>query len=246
MPEKNKKTIDRLASKTKIYMGIIAVLLIIICIYEQKLILPSILLYIGILHYSIWVAKKRNSEISNHIQELVFDVDNTAKRTLINSPFPLVILETNNNIIWKSSKFVSEFMNIDINTYLDDIIKEVKKEISSNNNGTIDKQITIGNKSYQILGEYVKSKKKEKNQTHIMTLYFIDITEQERLLKEYNDSKTCIGIIMVDNYDEIAQRIPKENMSQIIAKIEKNIYEWVEQMRRTCSENRKRHIHIYT
>lgn len=33
---------------------------------------------------------------------------------------------------------------------------------------------------------------------------------------------------MIDNYDEIAQRIPKEDMSQIIAKIEKNVYEWVE------------------
>ena len=33
---------------------------------------------------------------------------------------------------------------------------------------------------------------------------------------------------MIDNYDEISKMIPKEDMSQIIAKIEKTIYEWVE------------------
>lgn len=192
MPEKSKKTIDKLASRTKIYIGIITILLIIICIYEVKFIVPSVLLYAGILYYSVWVSKKRNSEISNHIQELVFDVDNTAKRTLINSPFPLVILETNGNIIWKSSKFVSEFMNIDINTYLDSIVKEVKTEIFSNKNEIIEKQMTIGNKTYKILGEYVKSKKREKNNNYMMTLYFIDITKQEQMAKEYKDAKTCI------------------------------------------------------
>ncbi len=229
MPETSKKSIDYLTSRTKIYIGIITILLFIICIYEVKFIIPSIFLYIGILNYSIWVARKRKSELSNHIQKLVLDVDTAAKRTLINSPFPLVILETNGNIIWKSSKFINEFMNIDINTYLDDIIKEVKQEISSNKNEIIEKHMIVGNKTYRILGEYVKSKKREKNTEYMMTLYFVDITDQETIMKEYNDSKTCVGIIMVDNYDEIAQRIPKEDISQAIAKIEKIIYAWAEE-----------------
>ena len=229
MPETSKKSMEYLTSRTKIYIGIITILLFIICIYEIKFIIPSIFLYIVILNYSIWVARKRKSELSNHIQELVLDVDTAAKRTLINSPFPLVILETNGNIIWKSSKFINEFMNIDINTYLDDIIKEVKQEISSNKNEIIEKHIIIGNKTYRVLGEYVKSKKREKNTEYMMTLYFVDITAQENIMKEYNDSKTCVGIIMVDNYDEIAQRIPKEDISQAIAKIEKIIYAWAEE-----------------
>ncbi len=229
MPETSKKSMEYLTSRTKIYIGIITILLFIICIYEIKFIIPSIFLYIVILNYSIWVARKRKSELSNHIQELVLDVDTAAKRTLINSPFPLVILETNGNIIWKSSKFVNEFINIDVNTYLDDIIKEVKQEISSNKNEIIEKHIIIGNKTYRVLGEYVKSKKREKNTEYMMTLYFVDITDQENIMKEYNDSKTCVGIIMVDNYDEIAQRIPKEDISQAIAKIEKIIYAWAEE-----------------
>ena len=229
MPETSKKSMEYLTSRTKIYIGIITILLFIICIYEIKFIIPSIFLYIVILNYSIWVARKRKSELSNHIQELVLDVDTAAKRTLINSPFPLVILETNGNIIWKSSKFVNEFINIDVNTYLDDIIKEVKQEIFSNKNEIIEKHIIIGNKTYRVLGEYVKSKKREKNTEYMMTLYFVDITDQENIMKEYNDSKTCVGIIMVDNYDEIAQRIPKEDISQAIAKIEKIIYAWAEE-----------------
>ena len=53
MPEKSKINIEKLTSKTKIYIGIIAVLLVIICIYERKFIIPSIILLIGIIYYSI-------------------------------------------------------------------------------------------------------------------------------------------------------------------------------------------------
>lgn len=64
--------------------------------------------------YTRWAENKRTTEISNHIQELLITMDSTAKKTLINSPLPLIIVETDGNIIWRSSKFVNEFANIDI------------------------------------------------------------------------------------------------------------------------------------
>ena len=227
MSNQNRKVIENLMSRTKIYMIIIAILLIVICIYEIRLIIPAIVMFFAILLYSYQIDKKRKAEISKHIHELIGDVDSAAKNTLINSPFPLVILETDGNIIWKSSKFVDEFMEIDINVYLDEIIKEVEQEIGHSNGKrqSIMKQIKIGKKIYKILGEYVKSKKGKKDE-YMMTLYFIDNTENIDLYTKYMNSQTCIGIIMVDNYEEIIQRISAEEKPQMIAKLEKAIYDW--------------------
>lgn len=44
--------------------------------------------------------------------------------------------------------------------------------------------------------------------------------------KKYEDSRTCVGILMLDNYEEIIQRIDVENRPQVIAEIEKVIYDW--------------------
>jgi excisionase family DNA binding protein len=33
-------------------------------------------------------------------------------------------------------------------------------------------------------------------------LYFLDTTENNELLKKYNDSQACMGLIMIDNYEE--------------------------------------------
>ena len=79
--------------------------------------------------YAFWTNNKRKAELSEHIKELTLTVDNAAKSTLINSPFPLVIAETNGNIIWKSTKFVSEFANININNYVNELIDDINSEI---------------------------------------------------------------------------------------------------------------------
>lgn len=227
MSNYNIKTLERVASRTKIYLVIIAVLLIVLCINNINFIIPSIILYFAILVYTIWVYNKRKGEISSYINELTYSVDSAAKNTLINSPFPLIILETNGNVIWRSSTFNKEFANVGINAYIDDLSAQIKSEIQ-NGIVKVDKKVNIDNKIYHVIGEHVKIKKKDrrKDNKYMITLYFIDITETEKLLDEYNNAKTCMGIIMLDNYEEIIQRLSEENKTQVMAEIEKKLHEW--------------------
>ena len=235
MPKNNKKMFDKFISKTKIYLLIIAVLLIAICFYEKNLITPAIIFYVLVLIYAYWTNNKGKVELSDHIKDLTLNVDSAAKSTLINSPFPLVIVETDGNIIWKSSKFIKEFVNVDIKNYLNDIVKEIKLEIENGSEENkkelkelISKEVEIGNKIYKVLGEYVKSKNgdsKDQNE-YITTLYFIDETEDIKIRKDFDDSKICIGVVMIDNYEELMQRIPNEDKPGIIALVEKTLYDW--------------------
>lgn len=102
MPDNpKKKIIENFISRTKIYLGIIAILFIVICIYDKRLIIPSIIIYILISIYSALTNKKKKGEYQDHIQELMFDIDSVAKSTLVNVPFPVVIVETSGKILWK-------------------------------------------------------------------------------------------------------------------------------------------------
>lgn len=226
----NKKILDNIVSRTKIYLIIILILLIVICIYNPTFIIPAVIIYIAIVIYSYLTNNKRKSEISEHLQDLTLTVDSAAKNTLINSPLPLIILETEGKVVWKSSKFVTEFANVDINNYIDDLTIIMKQEIQENKDQktkTIEKQMQIGKKTYKILGEFVKTKNnKKKSQEYMIIIYFMDETATMNLQKEYKDSQICVGIISVDNYEETMQRVENERKPEVIAKIEKNIYEW--------------------
>ncbi len=226
---KNKNFFENIVSKTKIYLVIIAILMIMLCIMNTQYIIPSIILYILIFIYSYWTNIKRKNEISKHIEEITFNIDSAAKNTLINSPFPLVILETDGTVIWRSSKFISEFESTDINNTLLDLAKELKNNIKQRNNKRdkhIQTKININKKTYKIVGNFSKSKNRKKQNEYMMTLYFIDYTEYEKISKKLEGSKTCIGIVKVDNYEEMMQRISNERRPQVLAEIDKSIYDW--------------------
>ncbi len=223
---KNKVNLDKLISKTKIYLIIIAIILVILSIIERRAIIPSIIVYILIVIYSIWSNKRRKVEISEHINELTLNVDKAAQCTIINSPFPLVVVETNGNIIWKSNNFVQEFANVDIGSHLTNIIKELKLNIEKNNDSNdhyICEKTQIGDKTYKILAEYTKCKEKE----YMATIYFLDETENENLLQKYNDSRISVGIVVMDNYEELMQMATEEEKLKITSEVEKNVYAWV-------------------
>lgn len=220
--------LEVIESKTKIYLVVIALLFIIISIEKPVYIIPSIILYTLIILYTIWVYKKRKDELYSYIDELTFTVDTAAKSTLINSPFPLIILQSDGTIIWRSSNFKQEFENIDIAPYIEDTMKDIKLDTETKEKMKIEKDVEIGEKTYHVIGDYIRIKKKDRKRQkeYMSVIYFVDITHQKDIEKKYDDEENCIGIVMIDNYEEVLQRISEENKSQVTANVEKKLYEW--------------------
>ena len=232
MQNNNRRIFDSLVSRTKIYLVLIFILLVVICILRPVMIVPSIIIFALIMAYTYFANNKRKSEISQHLQDLTLNVNATAKNSLIHSPFPLIILETDGNIIWRSTRYVSEFANEDMSIYIGDLLERINRKIEiqgADADKNIKEHITIGSSDYKVLGEFVKSgskDRKKQSDKYMMILYFIDETEENKLKREYENSKNCVGIIMIDNYEETMLQIDEEERTQLSAEIEKSIYEW--------------------
>lgn len=257
MQNNNRKRLETIVSRTKIYLAIIFILLIILSIENTNMIIPSILIYAVIMGYTYYANRKRKSEISETLQDLTLTVDSAAKTSLINSPFPLIIFETDGNIIWRSSKYISEFADIDMNSYITDLSSDVKQEIIERqkdekevNNKNIEKTIEIEKRNYKILGRYVnvknRDKDKRKSKEYMIILYFIDDTENVKLQKEYKDSKSCVGLIMVDNYEETIRSLDSAEQPVIMAKIDKEMYDWANKTNGVLiKSDRDRYVYLF-
>ncbi len=230
MPKDTKKSFDTILTKTKIYLVVIAILLIILCIQNIIFIIPSVVGYGLLLVYTFWKDSKNKNELDKHIQELTFNVDTIAKNALINSPFPLVIVESDGNITWKSVSYINEFGNTDVNNTIAEIVKGLQLETEENKKETaIYKQIQLGKREYKIIIEKIKttSKNRRKKANDMYVIYIIDNTEELQALKKFEQAKTCIGIIMIDSYDELVQSMAQEERTLVLTEIEKKIYDWV-------------------
>lgn len=236
MPDNKNKTLDKLNVKFNLYIVIIVLLCLLLCVYDARLIIPSILLWIFLWGYTIWMSDKKRTELVNHIQEITSDVNVATKNNLINSPIPLLLVETDGSIIWKSKSFVDAFRDVDAITNLTPIIKEIKLNIENDEeqfkkSKYIVKQFNIEKKFYKIYCGISKSKKKDKRKQkeYQLTMYFVDETKYNNLFDQYNNSKNCIGIAMIDNYEEIMQRAMPEQRTEIIANVEKAIMDWAKE-----------------
>ena len=229
MPNNTKKTFESVFKKTKLYLIVIAIILIVLCIQNIMFIIPSIIGYGVLILYTFWRDNKNKDEIDKHIQELTFNMDTISKNTLVNSPFPIAIVEANSgNITWKSVKFVSEFGNTDIKNTLADLIKSIKSEMDNNKKETfVFEQLKIGKNDYKIIAQKLIEKNKRKKNNELYAIYIIDNTDLVETKKKYEESQICTGIIMIDSFDELSQSIPQEERTTVLTEIENKIYEWV-------------------
>lgn len=256
MIDKEKKTLNRFVSRTKIYLVVIAILLILLCVKNDEYIIPSIIFFILLLIYAYFTNNKGKNEINEHIQTVTLNTDRAAKKTIVDSPFALIIASTNGEIIWKNNKFSKEFANMSINEEIKILMQEIKNDMITNkesNTEMFEKNLNIQEKTYKVYINVVKKKiikernhDKKNDNEYVFLLYFIDQTENCQILSKYINSKACVGIIMIDNYEEILQRVSTEETPIMFAEIERKIYDWAKMTNGIIIKNdRDKYIYIF-
>ncbi|MDY5423713.1 DHH family phosphoesterase [Hornefia butyriciproducens] len=78
-----------------------------------------------------------------------------------------------------------------------------------------------------------------------MLVYFYDITRYESLKETYEEERTCVCIIRIDNYDElIASTLPDMRM-QISTQVDKTIRKWASDIRASIINNKSDEYVMY-
>jgi len=225
----NKKYSGIFIPRASFYLWIILILEAIIAILNWKVAIPGLLLFAFLVYHYFRSNYKRQKEITRYIENLTFNIDSATKDTLLNFPMPLVVTELDGAIIWYNSYFRKIFngealLEKTINAFVD----ELDPGNLVNSAVNISRKVVIDNRHYMVLGNFVKIERKPDTDNYILLLYFIDNTELEEIKKRYNDEKTVIGIIVIDNYDELMQSMEDAGRPQMLAEIDKRIVHWME------------------
>lgn len=214
---------NRFIKNNKIYMVIIAVLIIIIMFYRHIIIgIIAIVLYGFLTVYNIKNTRLRKDEWIKFIENFSSKLDIATRNTLVKLPFPLVIIRTDGNVLWYNQNFLKVLDEDDIlNRNIKSIIKEfnVKQAISGKEN--IFKHIEINSKFYNIYTNIVDTSENSKDK--IVLLYFYDTTELVQTLNAIEKEKGSAVLIEVDNFDDVIKTVEEDDRPFIIAEIQKTI-----------------------
>lgn len=216
-------------SNASIYIIVIFVLLAIILFLNNDLLLICLGIAVFVICYAALTEVIRKNEINKYIDELTFNIDVVTKDALLNFRMPLVIIQSDGNIIWKNDNFVNIFQNENLDDKIVDILKTFINKQKATPDSILQIESNIGDRVYDIYANIVKTdRKNRKTSNYILLMYFVDKTDYVHLVDIYDKSNMCVGILSIDNYEELLPTIAEDKRSQLVPTIGKMLRQWLE------------------
>lgn len=178
---------------------------------------------------SFYILRKVQDKIIKDINSRLLMFGEVRKEMFARVPLPIITINMQGDIWWYNNSFKEiigkdELLNVNIRT----IIPEVQVEQFPKDNTIMEKNIIIGNLTYVMYCELVKSTT-ENETDYQYSVYFIDQTERIQLENQIKNKRCIIGIACIDNYTEIMQSVDEVKRPMLTAIMDRKIYRWLQE-----------------
>ncbi|MBM7615559.1 DHH family phosphoesterase [Alkaliphilus hydrothermalis] len=228
---RNSRFFKLLVPDTRIYLIIISLFIIIISFYNHVIGITGVFLLAYLIYYNLKISNIRREEWTRYIEGLSSDIDSATKQAILNLPIPLTIIEFDGTITWYNSKFIEIIERNDIlERDIQDLVPEFDlKNVLQNKKEKIS-EIKIGDRYFKVLYNIIKLSK-EHSSNYIIMLYWVEKTDYLLIKKKYEEEKTIIALIQVDNYDEVMQSTEEVNRPMVMAEIDHRLNIWSKKLK---------------
>ncbi len=224
----NSKFSKLLTPDSKIYLWIVALLVLIIFYYNVVIGAVGILILVYLQFYNWRSNKQRNKKWQMYIENLSSDIDSAARYAILNLPLPLTLIDFDGRVSWYNSKFNDV---IDAKDILGENIEDLIPYLDTEKiiDGEDQKSIKVGDKYYNVLNNIVKIQENNESR-YIIMLYWLDITDYNTLSDTYEEEKPVIALIQVDNYDDVMSETKEDKRPFLKSEIDGKITLWASRM----------------
>ncbi|UJF26925.1 DHH family phosphoesterase [Planococcus sp. 107-1] len=162
-----------------------------------------------------WMTEKRvYEETEKHIETLSYRVKKVGEEALLEMPIGILLVNENFDIEWANPYMTTE---LEYDTLIGESIYSLSDEFHTMIKSEEAKEtiITLGERKYRV---YYKADDR--------LFYLFDITEQVEIETLYYADRTVLGILFIDNYDELSQGMDDQTRSNLNSLVTSLINGW--------------------
>ncbi|QJD85746.1 DHH family phosphoesterase [Cohnella herbarum] len=163
--------------------------------------------------YGILAERAFRHDLNDYVLTLTHRIKNAGNDVIGHLPFGILIYNEEKDIQWHNP-FIgtiigkSSIVGESLNTHFPVLQQPVKdKEVGT--------EITIGGRVFELL-----------HRANERIVYVVDITERWTLKKRYDEEKLALGIVTMDNLEEVAQGMDEQQRALMLSKVTGEINEW--------------------
>lgn len=174
----------------------------ILSFYNWVFSLIGLVLFVTPFYFILRIESRQRKETEEYITTLSYRVKKVGEEALMEMPIGIMLINDDYYIEWTNPFLASCFAEdtlvgrslYDVSPSIIPLIKqEVETEI-----------ITLHEGKFRVI-----------HKVEERLLYFFDVTEQTQIEKLYEDERTAIAIIFLDNYDDLTQGMDDQTRSSI-------------------------------
>ncbi|QPC47910.1 DHH family phosphoesterase [Mangrovibacillus cuniculi] len=195
--------------------------------YNWWLSLISVLIN-GALFYAVfYLEQKTFLDVEEHINTLSYRVKKVGEEALMELPVGIMLINDDFFVEWTNPYMAAAFnedsvVGRSLYDVGESLIPLIKQDVQSD-------VITINDKKFNVI-----LRLEEK------LLYFFDVTEKTEIERKYEDERTVISIIFLDNYDELTQAMDDQTRSTLNSMVTSTLNKWAKEtgvfLKRVSSE----------
>jgi len=175
--------------------------------------LAAFLLLVPVIYYLVNSQRVLHEEFEEYISNLSYRIKKVGEEALMEMPIGIMLINDDYGVEW-ANQFLSSCFHEDtlagrsLYDIAENLIPLIKQEIDT-------EIIDIHGRKFRVV-----VRREEK------LLYFFDVTEQVEIEKQYEEERTVLGIIFLDNYDEVTQGLGDQTKSEVNSQVTSILNRW--------------------
>jgi len=208
-------------------IGVIVLLLLVLAFYQWVIALIGIPVAVGLFYAILKIDLNNRREMELYISTLSYRLKKVGEEALLEMPIGIMLINDDFYIEW-TNPFISSCFHEDtlvgrsLYDVAEPLVPILKQDIET-------ETVTLHERKFKVVHKSVER-----------LLYFFDVTEQVEIEKMYEDERTVISIIFLDNYDELTQGMDDQRRSSLNSLVTSLLDKWAKDngvfLKRTSSD----------
>ena len=196
--------------------------------YNRWLCLAELVLVLILYLYFQTGITRRKKEVMVYLDHMTSGVDAASRRTMITSPLPIVIFRPDtDDIIWSNERFLHLTGDPDhlFETKLSALVPSFQSQWLLDGDHLAPEPMPVGEKQYLVYGNLVCTGDED---AFLATTYWVDVTEYAGIADRFHTTRPVVGILQVDNYEDLIRGLEEGERSAIRTEINHRLVQWLE------------------
>lgn len=178
--------------------------------------------------YSLIMQRTKRKTLMRYIESVTYDTETAKNNTLQNFPLPMAVFRpADSKLIWANQNFfdLCGIRRPSVEMCISDVLPAFSARWLMEGNSQCPELLEHNGRKYQIHGNLVRTNGGETGSFMGIT-YWVDVTDYEAVRAEYLNSRPLIGVIVIDNYEEMIRGLSDRKRNELRDAIEDKLLQW--------------------